>query len=452
MTKRLIIVSNRLPVSVREEHGELFLSRSNGGLATALATLFDQETSLWVGWTGLRRRISKQKIQDLHFDSYLLPVNLTKKEMAGYYDGYSNSILWPLAHGLPKSSRRTSELWQSYYSVNMRFAKAISAIIKPDDVIWIHDYHLFLLPRLLREAGLANKIGYFVHTPFFAPEALARTGRPKEILKGILAADLVGLQTPADVKRVNENIREMHLSKHNHIQAIPIGIDFDQFDDFNDDPEVQKQTRRHLHDLRDKRIIFSLSRLDYTKGILTQLAAFEQLVKTTPEPTKFVYRLNVAPSREEVPEYHRLKNQIEQRVTRINARYRTSNWNPVIYSYDNMGLKEIASWFQAADIHLNTPVADGMNLIVKEYIAAKRTPGVPIISSTMGAAIQLKDALIVPPNDIPKIAVALKKALDMPLREREVRWRRLRKQVEEAQVSDWAKTFLAELQKTDQRK
>lgn len=437
-------MSNRLPVSVREEHGNLTLSRSNGGLATALASLFDQNTSLWVGWTGLRRRLSGQRLKELDFPPYLLPINLTKNEIAGYYDGFSNSVLWPLAHGLSKNSRHTTVLWQDYYRVNKKFAKAISSVVRPDDLIWVHDYHLFLLPQLLREMGVTNKIGFFLHTPFFSAEAIAKTGHNNELLHGILAADFIGLQTAADVTRFHNTLRAAHIAQTPNVQVLPIGIDFDQFNELANDDEVGRMTHEHKQVLAGKTVIFSLSRLDYTKGILTQLDAFERLLKTVDKPENIIYRLNVAPSREEVREYHRLKNQIERRVNRINTRYAQQ---PVWYSYDNMGIKEMTAWYRVGDIHLNVPIADGMNLIAKEYVAAKQSPGILVISNTMGAAAQLKDALMVPPSDTKLIAAALQTALLMPANERQARWNRLRKQVKDTQAKDWATKFLTELQK-----
>lgn len=442
MTKRLIIVSNRLPVSVREEHGNFTLSRSNGGLATALASLFNQDTSLWIGWTGLRRRLSNQKLQELDFEPYLLPINLTKRNVTGYYDGFSNSILWPLAHGLPKNSRRTTKLWQDYEAVNRQFAKAISAVIEPDDLIWVHDYHLLLLPQLLRDMGVANKIGFFLHTPFFTPDTLLKTGHNKDLLQGLLAADFIGLQTTADVKRLHAALQASRLPQTVNAQALPIGIDFNQFNELANDTAVNQMTNKYRKTLAGKTVVFSLSRLDYTKGILAQLDAFERLLKTTDRPRDIIYRLNVAPSREEAPEYHRLKNQIERRVERINTHY---DWQPVWYSYDNMDVKEMTAWYQIGDVHLNIPIADGMNLIAKEYIAARQNPGILIISSTMGAAAQLTDALIVEPHSPKATAKALQQALEMPAAERARRWRRLRHTVKSTQASHWAAAFLERL-------
>lgn len=447
MARRLIIASNRLPVSIREEHGVLSLSRSNGGLATALASLFDQESSLWTGWTGIRRQLTGNELTKLEFPSGITPVNLTEQEIVGYYDHFSNGILWPAAHGLAPTVDYTPALWRSVRAVTQRFADTIEANTRSDDDIWIHDYHLMLLPGELRKRGLKNRIGFFLHTPFPGPSALKDIPHVRELVQSLLSADLIGLQVERDVRRMQEALREFQLTVpvRSKIAPFPIGVDFASFDSLNDDTAVRDMATAHKKQAGGAKIIVSLSRLDYTKGITTQLRAFEELIKALPDPTKVTFRLNVAPSRESMLEYQELREEIETLVREINARHQTIDWLPVDYSYENFGLEEIASWYQAADIHLNTPVADGMNLIAKEYIAARREPGVLIISSTMGAAWQLKEALIVPPNNITATARALHTALAMPESEKSKRWTALRSEVKTHQADGWAAAFLDRL-------
>lgn len=447
MARRLIIASNRLPVSIREEHGVLSLSRSNGGLATALASLFDQESSLWTGWTGLRRQLTSRELAELEFPSGITPVNLSEQEIIGYYDHFSNGILWPAAHGLKPTIDYAPALWQSVRTVTRRFADTIEANIRPDDNLWIHDYHLMLLPGELRKRGLKNRIGFFLHTPFPSLAALKDIPHAHELVHSLLSADLIGLQVERDVRRLRETLGELGLTvpERLKIASFPIGIDFASFDSLNDDKAVRDMAAAHKKQAGKAKIILSLSRLDYTKGITTQLEAFEELLKTLPDPTTVRFRLNVAPSRESMLEYQELREEIETLVQSINARYQTAGWLPVDYTYENFELDEIASWYQAADIHLNTPVADGMNLIAKEYIAARREPGVLIISSTMGAARQLTDALIVPPRDAAVIADALHTALAMPRNEKAQRWATLRSEVKTHQAADWAAAFLDRL-------
>lgn len=448
MVRRLIIVSNRLPVSVREENGVLSLSRSNGGLATALASLFDQDSSHWVGWTGFRCQLTAEELQSLGLPAYVAPVNLTKKEISGYYDHFSNGILWPLAHGLPATSSFSDDLWQDVQSVTRRFADAIESTVTPSDIIWIHDYHLTLLPGMLRSRGIKNRIGFFLHTPFPSPVFAARVPHLRQIMKSLLQADLIGLQVSRDVRRFKQLLSAFSPPPAHApvVKAFPIGIDFDSFNSPADALSTVNLTAALKKPFAHQTIIFSLSRLDYTKGIITQLKAFEQLLKKHSRHD-IVYRLNVAPSRESMLEYQELRQEIEELVASINKKFATKTWQPVIYSYDNMGPQEITAWYRIADIHLNTPVADGMNLIAKEYIAARKEPGVLVISRTMGAARQLDKALIVPAKNIRAIAEALQQALAMPLDEKKKRWEALRYEVRSHQASDWADDFLQELTK-----
>ena len=447
MVRRLIIASNRLPVSVREEHGVLSLSRSNGGLATALASLFDQNSSHWVGWTGFRCQLSSSDLLSLELPDYVAPVNLTKKEIAGYYDGFSNGILWPLAHGLPTTSPFSDDLWQDVQSVTRRFADAIEATITPSDIIWVHDYHLMLLPGMLRSRCIKNRIGFFLHTPFPSPKFAAHVPHFRQIMTSLLQADVIGLQVGRDVRRFKQSLAL--LSPHAHIPTVksfPIGIDFASFDSPPDARSITKLAASFKKTFARQTVIFSLSRLDYTKGVITQLKAYEQLLgKHTRHD--IVYRLNVAPSRESVLEYRELREEIEELVASINKKFATKTWLPVVYSYDNMGQQEMTAWYQVADIHLNTPVADGMNLIAKEYVAARKEPGVLVISKTMGAARQLDHALIVPAKNTRAITTALRRALTMPQHEKKERWKMLRREVEQHQASDWAEDFLRVLTK-----
>lgn len=449
MAHRLIVVSNRLPISVHEENGALSLSRSNGGLATALASLFQQDSSLWIGWTGLRRHLSTKEIDKLAVPPHLIPINLTNQEVIQYYDLFSNGILWPLAHGLPATSPLTNIRWQNVMHVTRQFADKIEQTANPEDVIWIHDYHLFYLPAELRRRGIKNRIGFFLHTPFPPSRSFHNLPRNHELMQSLLSVDVLGFQTERDVNRFKTLATTLNVPVPPQltIKSFPIGVDFESFDSLNESDEVRRMADNFKQQIGDKTIIFSLSRLDYTKGILTQLRAFETLLDTLAIPDQVVYRLNIAPSRESMLEYQELREEIESLVSTINSRFGTKQWQPALYTYENIGLQEIAAWYQIADIHLNIPLADGMNLIAKEYIAARRSPGVLIISNTMGAAIQLKEALIVTPEADTEIVHALRQALEMSEKEKVKRWNTLRHNVKTEQVSDWAKAFLDALTK-----
>lgn len=447
MARRLIIVSNRLPLSVHDERGNLSLSRSNGGLATALASLFDEASSVWVGWTSARRRLSKEELAALDMPPYIKPINLSANEVTSYYDTVANGILWPLAHGIKPTAESSATVNNDVQKVIRLFADAVESIITPDDLIWIHDYHLFLLPQELRRRGIHNKIGFFLHTPFFPHTVLPEIPFFDDIMASLLTVDVIGLQVKRDVQRFQDALKAQNttLPPQTIVRAFPIGIDFASFDSLNDSLEVKAHVRDIQHQFHNQTIIFSLSRLDYTKGIINQLDAFELFLSRQPNPKSIIYRLNVAPSREAVPEYEELKEEIAKKIATINDRFATAIWQPVVYTYENIGLPEMCAWYQVADIHLNTPIADGMNLIAKEYIAARRPAGTLVISSTMGAAQQLQEALIVPPADVAAIALALERALAMPEDEKNRRWQALRQEVKAHQASHWAHDFLRAL-------
>jgi len=449
MVQRLIIVSNRLPVSVQDERGKLSLSRSSGGLATALSSLFNEDSSVWVGWTGMRRHLNQSEISSLNIPPFICPVNLTEAEITAYYDTFANGILWPLAHGITPTAAHSTSTKKDIHKVMRLFADAIESIITPGDVVWIHDYHLFLLPHELRRRGIRNKIGFFLHTPFFPEAMLQKVPLIDEIMASLMDVNVIGLQVQQDVQRLRAALkaRDMTLPSHTKVHAFPIGIDFESFDEQNTAPDVQGHVRDIKRQFDGYKIVFSLSRLDYTKGIITQLEAFARFLSQHPGD-KIIYRLNVAPSREAVLEYEELKKDITKKVTAINLRFATKTWQPVVYTYENIGLHEICAWYQVADVHLNIPIADGMNLVAKEYIAARRQPGSLIISNTMGAATQLKASLIIPPNDSQAAADAIEQALSMSEDEKTQRWTILRHEVKEHQASEWAQNFLSSFDKS----
>ncbi|QQG51176.1 MAG: trehalose-6-phosphate synthase [Candidatus Saccharibacteria bacterium] len=448
MVSRLIVASNRLPVSVVETSDGLSLSRSNGGLATALASLFQQDTSLWVGWTGLRRHITDKELASLNIPPFLQPINLTDEEITLYYDMFANGILWPVAHGLAATTPFTEEQWSAVQQVTKHFADTIERILQPSDRIWIHDYHLILLPAELARRGIKNKIGFFLHTPLPTAVDFQKLPHAAELLSSLLSVDILGMQVSRDVTRLHKIQQTMGIKKSRaDIKAFPIGIDFDSFDSLNDSKDALALTSSIKKQVKDKTIILSMSRLDYTKGVRNQLHAFEALIAEYPERESLLYRLNVAPSRESVLEYRSLKNEIEALVQKINKKYGTKTWQPIDYTYENMGLEELAAWYRASDIHFNVPVADGMNLIAKEYVAARRDPGVLIISDTMGAAEQLQDAIIIPPEDVAAAHAALLAAIKMPAHEKAVRWKKLRHNVKTHHVTKWANDFIKALEK-----
>lgn len=447
MSARVLIVSNRLPITISETDHSLAMSRSNGGLATALAATLDTQDTVWIGWAGLARDLSTAETTQLGVPKNLRPIGLSTEEIHTYYEGFANRILWPLAHGLDAAISFGRPLARNVDRVIEKFADAIIDEIQPDDIVWIHDYHLLYLPAELRRRGIKNRIGFFLHTPFWPITHQLNLPRPGQIANNIAACDVFGVQTQRDVTAAKK-FMHFYPNLSARVRAFPIGVDFADFDDRSDDPTIAKLAASLKQSLSGRTIIFSLSRLDYTKGILTQLDAIERLAEQLEHPERIVYRLNVAPSRELVPEYADLKTAIEDRVTQINRHFKRPGWQPIEYSYQNIGIDEITAWYQISDIHLNTPIADGMNLIAKEYIAARRQPGVLVISQAMGAATQLRDALTVPPGDIPAITRALRQALTIPDDEKTARWNNLRNNVATHTVENWAATFIKAVKKS----
>ena len=435
LMSRIIIVSNRLPISVSKgDGGALKTSHSNGGLATALKPVFDKYHPDWIGWAGLRRHLTQNELRGLKLPKHLVPINFTDAELTSFYDRYSNGVLWPLLHGIKPAIELTDDDLAGTHQVLQDYAAAVAQRVGKDDVIWVHDYLLMLLPLYLRKLGVTNRIGFFLHTPFFTPDNLRRAPEPDLLLESMRAIDVLGVQTQRDVV----SARACGV----HAEHFPIGVDFEEFDKTNADLQSADDVAALCQKYGNKQIIFSLSRLDYTKGVPQQIKAIARLAQSRQD---FVYRLNVAPSREGVLEYRELKSTIETMVRETNELYSTDDWRPIIYTYQNLDQKQISTLYQASSIQLNLPIKDGMNLVAKEYIAACREPKVLILSREAGAAEQLTDALLVPPTDDDAVNRALNDALDMDSKQKKQKWDELRKNVRTENVHRWSEIFIDKL-------
>ncbi len=450
MSSRIIIVSNRLPVTITEESGKLTAKRSVGGLATALAPVLEQYDTLWVGWTGLRRSLKKTELEQLHLSDQLVPVDLSAPLVRRYYDRAANGTIWPsLLHFSPLHPCSEQD-WQALIEVTRRFAKTIQAISRPDDVIWIHDYHFMLLPKLLRETGVKNRIGFFLHTPFPETNFLEQLPYHKQLLDSLAQSDLLGLQTDRDVARFMNAFRTFSPLAHLHakVQAFPIGIDYTAHSQAGDLPEVLSALDEAEQVASGRKIIYSVSRLDYVKGIITQLEGVEKFLDSLDpaEREQFIYKLVVSPSRENIREYKLLKADIRRTVQRINRKLSTATWQPIDYSPRTFSFHENVAWFRMADVCLVAPWADGMNLVAKEYVAAHKSgKGMVVLSHSIGAAFQLKHAVLVDPLDVSSIAEGLRQALDMPHHERHWRWQAMLNSVKSQDIFWWTDFFLQEL-------
>lgn len=427
---RIILVSNRLPVAISiNPDGSLEASRTDGGLPTALSALFAQQDSVWIGWTGLRQSLTPAQLSSASLPKGIITINLSKQQVIRYYERYSNGVLWPLLHGVPAKVTLETSDFHALQIVLHRFADAIVKIARPGDVIWIHDYQLMLLPSLLRHYELPNRIGFFLHTPFMSREFKSQLPLTGEIVRSLQAVDVLGVQVARDVAAAT--------SWGLTVKSYPIGVDFEKFDQLARHADVVHGYEELKQRYSGKQIIASLSRLDYSKGILMQLDAIAELAASRQD---FIYRLNVAPSRESVLGYQDLHDEIVARVTKINERY------PLIdFTYKNLNELEVVALLKATDVQLNVPIKDGMNLVAKEHVAARREPAVIVLSREAGAADQLQDALIVPPNDLAAITSSLHQALDMSEDEKARRWRALRRGVKRDNIQRWCETFMADL-------
>lgn len=448
MTKRIILASNRLPVNVTEDNGKLQVNRSIGGVATALDAIFRRYDTRWVGWTGLGRIVSPDEMAALNLPERFVPVQAETALVTGYYDHFANQVLWPSLHHFWPTRAPGTRDWEAMQEIARRFAAAIAGVADPEDAIWIHDYHLMMLPQALRKIGVANRIGFFLHTPFATPRYIRAMAHHRELLESLYEVDVLGVQTRREVEQLWEGIREFGGHRQpGLIRAFPIGIDYDAHVAHGQREAVQQLAAAIRQEYAGKRIIFSVSRLDYTKGILTQLEAVERFLIETPDRERYVYKLIVAPSRESVKAYAELQRAVHGKVAAVNARHGTPGWQPVQYVYENHGLDQMAAWYSVADALVLTPVIDGMNLIVKEYIAVRPEPGAIVLSTGAGAAAQLHDALTVPSGDPAAAAEALHRAFAMGEGERRERWVRLQQNVCQQNVFWWADTFIAALQK-----
>ncbi len=442
-------MSNRLPVNITHEAGELVLKRSLGGLATALGSVMSSHPMLWIGWPGTWQRLTKQQLLQLNFPDLLIPVLISKRQLTRYYNRLSNGVLWPLFHGIKPAKLDQEADWKATREVINLFANAVEANLQAGDVIWIHDYHLQLLPRVLRERGIRNRIGFFLHTPFPTAAVFLQWKHHRPLLESLSVVDVLGFQTERDVRNFNDCLKATGIEPKPGatVKAFPIGIDYKTYRSAG----RQREVIAYLKQLRllksaDARLILSASRLDYTKGIIQQLQGVEKVLEHYPAG-KLEYHMVVAPSREDLSEYRLLKDQIEQEVARINAGYRKRlGITPVSLEYRSHGFEELNALYRMADVFLVTPIMDGMNLMVKEYIAARGAKlGAVVLSKTIGAAWQLHDAVLVNPANVDDIARGLRHALHMRLPEQGRRWNSLLANVRQQDVFWWTNNFLSEL-------
>jgi trehalose 6-phosphate synthase/phosphatase len=464
---KIIIVSNRLPVKVEVKNQEWVYHNSEGGLATGLGSIYKENSdNIWIGWPGTcieDEKISNIIKQDLIAQN-LYPVMLSQEEIDHFYDGFSNDTLWPLFHYFPSYANYTIEGWNAYRKVNRKFAEAVLSIAQPNDTIWIHDYQLMLVPQLIRDVMPDVSIGFFQHIPFPSYEVFRLIPWREKLLKGLLGADLIGFHTYDDARHfmsattriidAQSNANEIIADDRTLVvDAFPMGIDYDKYREsvFNN---KTKRNEHKLHQLMgDKKLMISIDRLDYSKGIPQRLLAYDLFLKTWPEfKEKVIFIQLVVPSRDTVKQYASLKEEINRLVSDINAKYGTLSWQPIHYFYRSFPLEMLSALYAAADIALVTPLRDGMNLVCKEYIASKIDKcGVLILSEMAGASKELYEALIINPTNTAAVAEAIHQALIMPEEEQMRRMESMQLTVEKFNIQHWVNNFMDRLKESKQK-
>lgn len=461
--RKFLVVSNRLPVSVTKKDGVLQFSPSSGGLATALSRLrYKREERLWIGWPGIasdkltasEKSEITQKLKELG----CIPVFLTRKQLTKYYNGYSNDTIWPFFHYFQSYGQHDSEYFSGYREVNEIFKKAVLKYADKNTSIWIHDYHLMLLPQLVRNSLPSSTIGFFLHIPFPSYEIFRLLPNRKEILEGLLGADLVGFHVYDYARHFLSSVLRILGIESSYgtintgdriikVDAFPIGIDYEKFEGAHKNPKIQKEIK-FLEELYiNKKIILSVDRLDYSKGIAKRLEAYERLLRDNPSNlNKTVLIVVAVPSRTEVETYKKLRYELEETIDRINKKYRTPGWTPIVYKFKNLTFDQVAAHFWVADIALLTPLRDGMNLVAKEYIATKQNkPGVLILSEMTGAVDELPEAVRINPNDIDEIVRSLKIGLKMTKKIQSEKIKSMQKRLSKYTVNRWAEDFIEQM-------
>ncbi len=460
-----VVVSNRLPVDhVIDGDGHSSWKPSPGGLVTALEPVMRAAEGAWVGWAGQ---------PDLELGAFdwdgirIVPVPLSDEDLELYYEGFSNDTLWPLYHDVIAQPGYHRVWWDSYVAVNQRFADAAARISAHGATVWVQDYQLQLVPRMLREARPDLVIGFFNHIPFPAYGIFSQLPWRLQIVEGLLGADVIGFQRVADAGNFTRAVRRLYgyttkgpvievpvrgqAPRRVIAQAFPISIDVDGFETLAQTPAVQARAEQIRHDLGNpKTIMLGVDRLDYTKGIGHRLKAYGELLADGGLAVEDVTLVQVAsPSRERVEAYAQLRDEIEQTVGRINGDYGTISHQAVSYLHHGFPREEMAALYLAADVMLVTALRDGMNLVAKEYVAARKDEdGVLVLSEFAGASDELKSALLINPHDIDGVKDAILTAIAMPRPERRKRMRAMRKKVRDNDVAHWSAAFLTALAAT----
>ena len=458
---KTIIISNRLPVKIEvSDAGSIIYKPSEGGLATGLGSVYKQGTNVWIGWPGNHIEDATVQIQTEYELSLqnMIPVFLTPQEIKLFYEGFSNEVLWPNFHYFPQLVVYEDKYWESYVAVNAKFCETVVKYIKEGDTIWVHDYQLLLLPEMLRSRLPRISIGYFNHIPFPSFEMFRMLPWRKELLCGLLGADLIGFHTYDDMRHFLSSVNRLtnfsvsnqyvqNIERRVKVDAFPMGIDYEKFAESAMSAETISQEVEYRTALGGKRLILSIDRLDYTKGIPQRLSAFDEFLYRYPEfKEKVSLVMVVVPSRDQVGMYKELKETVDELVGRINGTHGNMKWTPVLYFYRSIPMEKLSAFYRIADVGLVTPLRDGMNLVAKEFIASKvDKKGVLILSEMAGAAKELSDAILINPFDENRFVDAIYQALTMSPLEQSTRLTKMQVTLKKYNIHHWVRIFMESL-------
>ncbi len=463
--RRVIIISNRLPISVSKDNGQTVISPSSGGLATGLASYHHEQEGLWIGWPGLSPTTDKEKIalKDRLLNEYnCYPVYLSNLEIKKYYNGFSNDTVWPLFHYFPARCSYDPTEWEFYKSVNEKYSRVLLEVVRPDDIIWVQDYQLMLLPEMIRKELPEATIGFFLHIPFPSMEVFRYLPWRNEILNGILGADLIGFHTYDYSRHFLSCILRILGKEQNYGQIVvdarvvkvdtfPMGIDAAKFINTVGSEEVNSENNKLMKSLKNNKVILSVDRLDFTKGIPERLKAFEVFLEQYPDwHGKVTYIMLCVPSRDKIQQYQLLKKEVDELVGKINGRFGTPGWSPILYMYRSVPFSTLVSLYTSADLALVTPLRDGMNLVSKEYLACQGQlkNGMLVLSETAGSAAELGEAIIINPNNVNSMAESIYQGLTMPEEDKKAALKLMVNRIKRYNVFRWADDFVEQLLNT----
>ncbi|MBB5395691.1 bifunctional alpha,alpha-trehalose-phosphate synthase (UDP-forming)/trehalose-phosphatase [Mucilaginibacter sp. AK015] len=468
MNKRLLIISNRLPLTIEKTGNELTCRQSSGGLIAAVSAYLGNDgkdaftEKIWIGAPGCSSEDWSVASKPHQSDYQYKPVFIEAEQYEAYYNGFSNSLLWPLFHYFPSYAEYQPETFEAYMDVNRSFAEMLSTQIRIGDVVWIHDYHLLPLAGMLRKRFPDLTIGLFLHIPFPAYElfrVIPKTWQ-RELLTGMLGADLIGFHTmeyaayflsalELELKLKSEDSVVFWDDRHVKVEAFPISIDFKNFQEAAEHEAVAAKRQNYLQLKEDKKMLFSVDRLDYTKGIYNRIRAYKNFLLEHPEYMgKIVFTLVIVPSRDGIKTYTDRKSAIDEYIGDLNGTLGTLDWKPIIYQYQHLEFEDLVALYTVCDVALITPMRDGMNLVAKEFVASRTDQqGVLILSEMAGAAKELTEALLINPNDEQGIGTAIKTALNMPAEEQRERMTAMQERIGSYDVNTWAADFFEQLAK-----